>query len=280
MGLLDFLNTGKKEEPVNILAEKYDAEMAKFANFNYNPIFTYSYTGEKTPGEIGTIRNYVLNYGALRARSWQSYLESEITQTVVNKYLSWIIGKGLKLESEPVEAILSANGITINTEEFISLNEARFGLFSRSTESDYSKLDNLNRLAFVVKKQALLGGDCLIVLRVIKGKMNVQIIDAGAVTNPLFDSADLKLDRERGNKIENGIVTNKKGEIIAFYVRENDRTFKRIKARSARGFFQQAFYYQKSLVGQATRFLLCPENGQEGDTAYLSELLSAEHQEM
>jgi len=50
------------------------------------------YTGEKTPGELGAAKDYLLDYTRLRIYSCQSYLESEITQTVINKYKTWITG--------------------------------------------------------------------------------------------------------------------------------------------------------------------------------------------
>ena len=54
---------------------------------NRTTLFTIeNFDGEKNLGEIGPAREYVLDYTALRVRSWQSYLESEITQTTINRF--------------------------------------------------------------------------------------------------------------------------------------------------------------------------------------------------
>jgi len=224
------------------LFEEYNAKQEMFANYNYTPIFTYSFDGEKTPGEIGIVKNYVVDYAALRARSWQSYIESEVTQTVINRFITWIIGSGLKLQSEPIKEILDANGINIDSESFSKMNEAKFNkIFSKINDTDYSKVNNLNKIAHEVKKNALLGGDCLVILRLKKGRLNVQMIDGSSVQNPFFNSSELKADIKKGNKISNGIVTNKRGEHVAFYVKMDERTFKRVKAKTSRGFYEQAF---------------------------------------
>ena len=67
----------------------------------FKPMFTVSYDGETDQGAMGPIKRYWLDHIALRARSWQSYLDSDITQGIINKYTVRIIGGGLKLQSEP-----------------------------------------------------------------------------------------------------------------------------------------------------------------------------------
>jgi len=85
----------------------------------YRPMFNVSYDGEKNQGSIGVIKRYFINHTALRARSWQAYLESEIAQGFINKFSSWIIGRGLKLQSEPETIVLESEGITnINKQDF------------------------------------------------------------------------------------------------------------------------------------------------------------------
>jgi len=56
------------------------------SNFARQNIWVVPYDGEKNLGEIGPIKDYHMDYPALRARSWQSYIESEISQIVLNKF--------------------------------------------------------------------------------------------------------------------------------------------------------------------------------------------------
>jgi hypothetical protein len=88
----------------------------KITNFvgGYRTIGSISYNGEKNYGEIGPIKNYFPDYSALRARSWQLYLESELAQTILNNHIIWVIGSGLKLQAEPVKDILKSEGITLD----------------------------------------------------------------------------------------------------------------------------------------------------------------------
>lgn len=197
------------------------------------PIFHVSYDGEKNPGEIGVIKHYQLNYRALRARSWQSYLESEITQDIINKYVLWIIGSGLKLQSEPVKDVLNMSGIDIDTRVFSKQTEAFFRVYSKSKLSDYSNQNNLHRIASTALLNAIIGGDVLVVQRFIKGNLNVQLIDGNHVMTPLFTD-DIKKAGKRGNTIINGIELDKRGNHIAYYVRENLRSFRRIPARGTK----------------------------------------------
>ena len=67
-------------------------------SLTYPPIYQTYYTGEKTAGEMGAAKSYLLAYNYLRVRSWQAYTESEVVQIIINKYIKWVIGNGLKLQ--------------------------------------------------------------------------------------------------------------------------------------------------------------------------------------
>jgi capsid protein len=233
MGFFDFLKTEKKASDFS--KEEY------LATLRYNPILSYSYDGEKTPGEIGKIKKYNLDYQALKARSWQSYLESEITQDVVNKFVLWVIGSGLKLQSEPIEELLKNDKINVDTQKLSKLIESKWNAYSKSKDSDKFKIDNLNRLAKKAFINAIVGGDVLVINRLKKGKLSTQLIDGSHVVTPYIETKATKEDRKAGNIIKNGIVTNKRGEIIAYYVKEDLSTYKRVKARTTNKYFSQAF---------------------------------------
>lgn len=198
----------------------------------FTTIFNISYDGEKDEGAIGPIKTYWLNHIALRARSWQSYIDSDITQGIINKYCGWIIGGGLKLQSEPVKLVLESEGININKEEFSKNVEARFSLFAKSMRVSHDGLENLNQLAATCKRNAVLAGDVLVVLRLINNQITVQLIDAGNVQQPIFNS-DLHAKAEaRGNRIRHGVELSKKGEHVAYYVRKTFDVFTRILAKN------------------------------------------------
>src|SRR5437899_3129014 len=90
------------------------AQFAGYSTGQTRPFYSWTFNGEKNLGEIGPIKSYVLDYEALRLRSWQSYIESELTKTIIDKRIRRIVGKGLKLQSEPNKELLKQEGITID----------------------------------------------------------------------------------------------------------------------------------------------------------------------
>jgi hypothetical protein len=71
---------------------------AEYAGANYSVV---GYDGEKNLGEVGPIKLYQMQYDALRWRSRQLYIESEICTTVIDRSVMWEVGAGLKLQCEP-----------------------------------------------------------------------------------------------------------------------------------------------------------------------------------
>lgn len=195
--------------------------------------FAVSYNGEKNSGEIGPAKDYYLDYDLLRIRSWQSYLESDITQGVLNKYLMWVIGAGLKAQSEPNKMVLKSEGLDINTEVFNEVVEARFMNFSKSKRSDYCGMKSLYKLQNVGYKNAIIGGDVLVILRYNKKQgVTVQLVDGAHVCSPMYGSDLYAAALSNGNVVRHGIEMNKQGKHVAYYVRTEYYTFERIEAQS------------------------------------------------
>ena len=234
----DKLDLYPKERPTygdgwedNRSAKAENAAVASHTGFK--PMFTVSYDGETDQGAIGPIKRYWLDHVALRARSWQSYLESDITQGIINKYTGWIIGGGLKLQSEPDESVLESEGITITKEDFSKKVEARFRVYTKSKEISHNKQKNLSQIASTAHINAIIGGDVLVVLRLIKGSITIQLIDGSQVQQPLFLDKTHAEAKKKGHRIRHGIETNKNDEPVAFYIRKRFNETTRIRAKSA-----------------------------------------------
>ena len=220
MGIFSFLNKPKNIVPDNQLLLS-------------RPLFTVSYDGEKTPGELGVVKNFEMDYVALRARSWQSFLENEVTQIIIKKYLLWVIGNGLKLQSEPIVSILEDEGIKIDSDKFSSQIESKFRLFAKSKFSSYNNVDTVHTLAKKSYKESIIGGDSLVILRVINNQLKVQIIDGENVVTPYLDE-HYKVAKDRGNTIENGIELSPTGEHIAYFIQTLEK-IERVEARTTNG---------------------------------------------
>lgn len=234
MGFFDFLNAKK----VDVVAPKIEAA----SSGRYTPLFTVSYDGEKNSGELGTPVKYELDYANLRLRSWQSYLEDEVTQTVIKKFVTWIIGSGLKLQCEPVDEVLKQEKVLVNTQEFSKEVEARFRLYTTSKKGDYANIDNIQRLAKTAYINSIVGGDVLVIARIEPKtyNLNIQLVDGASIRTPFFGNEHLEATK-RGNKIKNGIETSPKGEHISFYVQKPDLKFERIEAKQAKTGYEVAF---------------------------------------
>lgn len=206
----------------------------------YNTLFSVGYDGGKNFGEIGPIKNYKPEYAILRIRSWQAFLESEIAQTVLSKFGTWVIGKGLKPQSEPSDIVLKSEGITLDIHEFSKLAEARFGVFRKSKTTDYGGMKSLDKMANIAYKNSIIGGDVLVILRY-EDNVTLQLIDGAHIQSPDYGSENFPKLLENGNCLINGVEIDPKGKHIRYYVRNDNNKFVTIEARSSETDLQIAF---------------------------------------
>lgn len=233
-----FFNTREKRP----LASQRNGDYDGYGYYHYNETIVIGYDGEKDPGAMGTIKKYKPDYRSLRNRSWQAYMDSDVAQAVIKKYIKWIIGKGLKLQSEPVVDFLSDNGIRL-PDEYSKRVERSFSLFCNSKSASYDKQQTLHKKAKEAYKNAIVGGDTLVILRIVDMKINVQCIDGDHIVSPFANTPEFKQAEERGNTIEYGVEMDKSGEHIAYYVYDRQREFKRVTAREEDGILRAYMVY-------------------------------------
>ncbi len=209
---------------------------------SYRTLFSQSFNGEKNQGEMNPITNYVMDYSALRLRSWQAYIESEIAQTVIKKYVAWVVGNGLKLQAEPSKSVLESEGIFIDTQDFANTVEARFSIWASSQKSDYAGMTSMNEIQKVALTNALLGGDVVVIQRYEKDCLNVQLVDGAHLYSPVYGDEWFPYITQSGNRIVSGIEMNSNNEHIAFHLKKPGLGLEtvRIDAKSKDG-FQRAF---------------------------------------
>jgi capsid protein len=187
-----------------------------------------NFDGEKTPYELGMPYEFNLDYNALRQRSWEAFIKSDIIQNGIKKYLLWLVGSGLKLQSIPVTAVIGENT------NFVKQVEPRFRLSADLNLSDYSGMQNLHALAKEALKNAMLSGDVLVIQRTDGQSVNVQLIDGCFIASP-YDQALNEAAKKRGNRIIEGVELNKKNKHVAFYVRNDKGGYDRISATNKAG---------------------------------------------
>lgn len=189
--------------------------------------FALSYTGEKNLGSMGPAKYYTPEYETLRIRSYQSYIESEITKTIINKFRLWVIGDGLKLKSEPNKVVLKSEGIDLDTEAFNEIIEARFTAWGNSNACDYTRKKTLGALAESAFTNSIVGGDVLVLLRVKNGNLSVQLVDGSHVQSPSFGTDTYAEVLDNGNRIRHGVEISPQGEHVAYHVLDEKNVYQR-----------------------------------------------------
>lgn len=231
MWLLDLFKSKNTEAPVTpaeqlevTINDANDEYKEMFMNLTrggyYGSSYVLNYDGEKNLGGIGPVTSYFLDYESLRARSWKAYLDSEIAQTILGKKKLWVVGKGLKLQCEPAMKVLSFYGIDFNAQEFNDIVESRFAVFCASPESDFSGMESINTQSSRTYLDSMVGGDTLVILRLINNEVTVQMIDGIHVQNPVNGSEYIQDAEIKGNIIKNGIEIDTRGRHVAYYVRK------------------------------------------------------------
>lgn len=207
-------------------------------------LFAGSFNGEKNLGEMGPIKYYLLDHFALSLRSWQAYVESAEAQAVLNKFCTWVVGEGLKLQAEPVKKVIGAKDL----KDFSEITEARWQVYANSVRSHYSGRETVNQLANTCYKNAIIGGDMLVLLRY-EERITIQLIDGAHVSSPMSGTDWFPMAAANGNRLINGIEINDRGEHVAYYVRKpfdsanplNSFNYERIPARGKKSGILMAF---------------------------------------
>jgi capsid protein len=232
---MDLFNT-KKISSLNTelteVKEQLTKAVSAFANINpyhtFSPIIRLPYTGEKTPGEMGAAIDYALQYNYLRVRSWEAYLRSEIAQSIINKFSLWVIGSGLKVQPEPVKDVLKQEGINLSDENFVKQIESRFNLFTSSRYSDYARMSSVDNIAFEAYKNAIIGGDVLVILRVVNNLLTAQIVDGSHISTPIMNDSIIAAAKQAGNRIEYGVEISPSGEHVSYCVCDDEGKYQRV----------------------------------------------------
>lgn len=221
------------------------APQAYMPGITYNRVYAVPFDGEKNLGELGPIFKYMLDYEGMRLRSWQLYMDSEVCQTIIKRFDLWVIGHGLKIQSEPQSKVLESEGIKIDTQKFSREVESRFRIFCNSKFSDYSGQRSLHAMASEAHINSKIGGDVLVLLRYINNQVKVQLVDGAHVVTPLglsFSGADYIATN--GNRVRNGEELDATGKVVAYYVRKGDPSnyeCERVEAYGAKSGLQLAF---------------------------------------
>lgn len=193
------------------------------------PPYSFGYeTGERFFGGLGAIDFNTIDYWTLRQRSDNAYRQSIYGLSIIRRLVTSIIVDGLKPEASPYEAILG--DVLGKTSEEWSENwcedvETRFTLWANDPCScDATEQQTFGALQELAFREALVGGDCLVTLQIWGNSPKIRIFPGRAVQSPG------KVSTQKGNRIEHGVELDPQGRHVAYWVRQQDNTFKRLPA--------------------------------------------------
>lgn len=230
MGIAEkFLGLFKSGKDIKSWAEQEASNLeTKSAYYGHEyPVFEKGWDAEKTQGELGAPVDYDILHYTLSVRSWQIFLESDIAKLLINGYVNWVVGAGLTLQAEPKDDVIENNGF--DKDKYVTIAEARFRLHAISRKSSYNARGNMHALAAKALKAAIVGGDVLVIFRYQDG-VNIELVDGRNVGNPFGTDYEYQAE-ERGNCIKHGVEINKKGEHVAYYVKDKQNEWKRVVAK-------------------------------------------------
>lgn len=212
---------------------KLSVDQLPQANYGGKPV-NYSYLdGDKFEGGFGVTQIYEPDYWLLRQRSSQLFEDNLYARGLFRRMITNIINTGLTLEAMPDPEItgLGDDG----AEDWSELVEKHFELWGKSPICDYKGVHNFAELQKILKLEAYIQGDMLVVLKhhAASGMPQVHIIDGNDVMTPVGASLN--------DKIEDGVEFDGEGRVIAFHVAQDDGSSKRILAKGSRSGMEQAF---------------------------------------
>jgi capsid protein len=250
---------------------KRDLPQANYVSTSGNYGTTYAiYDGETNQGEFGPAKAYVKDWYTLRYRSKQLFTESLVAKGIVLAFNRWTVGDGLRPHTDPLVDVLAKEGIKLDNAAFSESFKLRWKAYAESRAADYTGKSSLLTLQKQAHLEAKLGGDMLVILRVVNGLVKVQHIDGGHVMNPLnevtIDYADKNVAGYQGNqgfdyiyiptgnRIRYGVEIDDKGTPIAYHVRVGlNMEFKRVLAKDSNGFLRAFLVFGKRFDLDAPR---------------------------
>lgn len=199
-----------------------DPPAATAGDYVYN-----TWDGEKFYKGFGATEIQTIDYWTLRQRSLQLFNSNLYARGIIRRLVTNEINTGLTPESSPDELIIGVGEDSLNdwTEEI----ENRFGIWGRQEKvCDWYHKDTFGALQRAARAEALITGDVLVMLRQLQNTRMpaVQLISGNRVQTPWLDRPKMP----KGNQIKHGVEFDPAGRRVAYWVQQEDNSYKRVPA--------------------------------------------------
>ena len=181
-------------------------------------------TGSKWPGGYGYTELGIKDYWTLRARSADLFERNLYARGLIRRLVENEVNTGLHLEATPEEAILGKPEDSLA--DWSEETENRFALWGKNPAiCDAKERSSFGALQAEARREALVGGDVLCVLKQDQRTKlpRIDLIPGERVQTPWARIAD-------GTEICEGVELDGAGRHVAYWVRQDDGTSKRLPA--------------------------------------------------
>lgn len=226
---LNPLNWFKKSETAQSVATAVD-DLDPFAyagQQSFAPWENSIYDGGKFAGGFGATQLQHIDYWTLRARSAQLFNENLYARGVIRRLVTNEINTGLTPEACPDEQIIGVPEDSLN--DWSETVENRFHIWGKNPQlCDWKHKSTFGALQRAARAEALISGDVLVVLRQSqKTKLpQVQLVSGNKVMTPLGGDVNIRTS----HTIRHGVEFDTTGRVAAYWVKQDDGSFKRLAA--------------------------------------------------
>lgn len=183
------------------------------------------FDGGKFAGGFGATQIQHIDYWTLRARSAQLFNENLYARGIIRRLVTNEINTGLTPEACPDEEIIGVPEDSLN--DWSETVENRFHIWSKNPRvCDWKHRGTFGALQRAARAEALINGDVLVVLRQSQ-KTNlpmVQLVSGDKVQTPLGGDVNIRTK----NTIRHGVEFDTTGRVVAYWVKQDDGSFKRL----------------------------------------------------
>ena len=222
--------------PVMGVKSRAEFDLMQFDAMGYNvaPAVGSVWDGNKFPGGMGPTQILAPDYWTLRERSNQYFTTNLYARGLIRRLVTNEINTGLWPEAMPDEATLGLEAGSLD--DWSEDVEQRFQLWAKTPEAcDYKKASTFNKIQETVRREALIGGDVLVMLQQDPKtkRPSVLVVKGESVQNPL-DPSLMEVADKAGRRVVHGVELDSAGRHVAYYINQLDGKSKRIPSRGSK----------------------------------------------
>lgn len=187
--------------------------------------------GEKFPGGFGPTSIFYADYWTLRARSAELFERNLYARGMIRRLVTNEINTGLHLEATPEEKVLGLKEDSLA--DWSEDVETRFTLWGDTRFCHQGQALTFGELQAAARRESLVAGDVLVVLSQNNAmkRPQLELVNGERVQTPINQA----FQRADANKVVHGVELDANKRQVAYWVRQDDGSSKRLPAFDSSG---------------------------------------------